>query len=214
MFFYFNNHGLFRLQFPYHLNMSIQMTLVFGILVTQMTALLLLLLPLPHVVRMRLLDGYAVLKRNTNVRVGVVFTTILLGLQFLDCVKKVRRYATLDNPYYAQFNAGQPMALLPDKLASKFYAQRNLYITGAVLYLELAIQTVITILDKLVRKENSYRELAKTSKSTESEDEEIRSLRDQIAKKEVDIKALKKQLTGLQSAYDGLNESKVNAKDE
>lgn len=191
------------------------MTLVFSILVTQMAFLLILLLPLPHVVRVRILDGFALLRSNSNAKVGFVFTIILLGLQFVDCVNKLKRYTRLADPYYAQFTSGQQKAgLLSDQLASKFYAQRNLYITGAVLYLSMAINTVVSILEKLVRKESSYRELSKKTKSTDLEDEEIRSLRDQILKRNVDIATLKKQLKGLQTAYDELNDSETNAKDE
>lgn len=192
------------------------MTLVFSMLITQMAFLLVLLLPLPYVVRARILDGYALFRGNSNVKVGFVFTIILLGLQFVDCVNKLRKFSNLDNPYFSQFTSGQLRSggLLYDQLASKFYAQRNLYITGAVLYLSMAINTVISILVKLVHKETSYRALSKSMKSTESEDEEIRSLRDKITKKEVDIATLKKQLKGLQTAYDGLNDSKINAKDE
>lgn len=104
--------------------------------------------------------------------------------------------------------------MLSDQLASKFYAQRNLYITGAVLYLSMAINTVVSILEKLVRKESSFRELSKSTNSTDIDDEEIRSLRDQILKRNVDIATLKKQLKGLQTAYDGLNKSEMNAKDD
>lgn len=196
--------------------MSIQMSLVFGLLVVEMSILVLLLLPLPHMLRVRLLNVCATLRQNKNFQVGLLFTSILLGLQFLDCVNKLKRYATLENPYFAQFNTQQQMAggLLYDKLASKFYAQRNLYITGAVLYLGLSINTVVSILRKLVFKETSYRELSKNTKSTEADDERIRSLREQISKREVDIATMKKQLKGLQSAYDGLSASGEKSKDE
>lgn len=196
--------------------MSIQMSLVFGLLVVEMSILVLLLLPLPHMLRVRLLNVCATLRQNKNFQVGLLFTSILLGLQFLDCVNKLKRYATLENPYFAQFNTQQQMAggLLYDKLASKFYAQRNLYITGAVLYLGLSINTVVSILRKLVFKETSYRELSKNTKSTEADDEQIRSLREQISKREVDIATMKKQLKGLQSAYDGLSASGEKSKDE
>lgn len=192
------------------------MSLVFGLLVVEMSILVLLLLPLPHMLRVRLLNVCATLRQNKNFQVGLLFTSILLGLQFLDCVNKLKRYATLENPYFAQFNTQQQMAggLLYDKLASKFYAQRNLYITGAVLYLGLSINTVVSILRKLVFKETSYRELSKNTKSTEADDEQIRSLREQISKREVDIATMKKQLKGLQSAYDGLSASGEKSKDE
>lgn len=192
------------------------MTLVFGILMAEMSFLLLLLLPLPHVLRSRILDGCAVLRLNANFNVGLIFVTALLGLQFFDCLNKLKRYSMIENPYFAQHNTAPQMAgtLLFDQLASKFYAQRNLYITGAVLYLELSINTVVSILRKLVLKENLYRKASIESEDTTKEDEQVRELREQISKKQVDIDTLKKQLKGLQSAYDGLTDVKAISKDE
>lgn len=192
------------------------MSLVFGVLMAQLATLVLLLLPLPHRVRSKLLDVSAMLQKSTNYKVGVIFVTALLGLQFMDCLNKVKRYSHMTNPYFAQMANPQQMtaSLLFDQLASKFYAQRNLYITGAVLYLEMAIYTVITILRKLVYKENAYRasvELRKAKPTDGSEAEKLRSL---ILLRVVDIATMKKQLEGVQSSYDKLTPAEARSKDD
>lgn len=196
--------------------MSIQMTLVFGVLLVEMAGLILLLLPLPYVVRTKILDASAFLKRNNNVKVGVVFLGLLMGLQFLDCVRKVQRYAQTENPYFAQYNTAQQMSagLLHDQLALKFYAQRNLYITGAVLYLALSINTVESILRKLVSKEAAYRAGKKLTAADTTRDEEVESLRALIKQREMDIEAMKKQLNGVQTAYDALSAPEARSKDD
>lgn len=194
------------------------MSLVFGALVAQMSYLLLILLPLPHIIRVRILNAYSTLRKNSNVKVGVVFSLVLLTLQFVDCVKKLQKYAGSSNPYYAQFQLGQQMGgqMLYDNLASKFFAQRNLYITGAVLYLAVAINTVHNILDKLVKKETEYRVLSKQSaaEAAKGDLEETQRLRDLLSLRDKDISAMKKQLEGIQVAYDLLNDNQVRSKDD
>lgn len=188
--------------------MSIQMNLVFGVLVGQMSALVLLLLPLPHAIRKRMVRGAAAAQQNSNFRVIVAFATVLLGLQFLDCFNKVRRFAEGD-PF------GSNVQLTHDRLASKFYAQRNLYLSGAVLYLELAIGVVVTILRKLVAKEEAYREQVGVAPDAPvGEDTVVDDLKKQIAQKDADIAALRKQLDGVQTAYDGLLGAPAKSKHE
>lgn len=194
------------------------MSLVFGALVAQMSFLLLILLPLPHIIRVRILETYSTLKKNSNVKVGVIFSLLLLTLQFIDCLKKLQKYAHSSNPYYAEAQRGQPVGalMLYDKLASKFFAQRNLYITGAVLYLAVAINTVHSILDKLVKKETEFRALSKESaaKSAAEDVGAIEHYRELLSVRDKDIATMKKQLEGIQTAYDLLNEDQARSKDE
>ncbi|KAK6456614.1 ER 25 kDa transmembrane protein [Scheffersomyces xylosifermentans] len=197
--------------------MSIQMTLVFVTLIGQMVVLLLLVLPLPHVVRTKIVDLTWVLQKSQNFKVGVAFSIILLGLQFLDCVARLKRiegYA--DAPFYLNSLGGtdqhaRSVSLTHEQLATKFYSQRNLYLSGAVLYLMLAIGTVITIVRKLVHKEAEYRKLTSAGKFG-SDDEEVEKYKQLIKLKEIDIQTFKKQLGGLQSAYNDLTPSEGTSK--
>lgn len=182
--------------------MSIQMSLVFATLMGQMAILAFLLMPLPHGVRARLVRGYAALRKTANFKVGLIFTLTLMALQFMDCLRKLQKYTRLEDGMVNR--AMQAVGLLLEQLASKFYAQRNLYLCGAVLYLGVAIETVLGILDKLVTKEALYR-------AAQVEDP---ALVEQIRKKDVEIAAMKKQLDGLQVAYDSLSSPEVRNKDD
>lgn len=190
------------------------MSLVFGILVGEMSFLLLLLLPLPFPVRSKINSATTAITRTSNFKVGLIFTTFVLGLQFVDCVNKLQRYS-MAGPYFTSFSQAANSNMLYDQLASKFYAQRNLYISGAVLYLEASIYTVITIMRKMVKKETEYRAVTNIRKdefdSPESKAEEFRNL---IKQKDIDIAALKKQLNGAQKQYDSLNEEVPKGKDD
>lgn len=181
--------------------MSLQMSLIFAALCGEMITLFSLVCPIPHPVRVRMMHAIEVLRTLNNFKIGVIFTTILLGMQFMDCINRLKKFLELGNPYFGSFSTtNQQIAgsLTSGQLASKFYAQRNLYLTGAVLYLELAIWVVVGIVEKLVAKETQLRVL--NSKATS--DEEAEKYKELIRKKDVDIKALKLQIDGLQRAYD------------
>lgn len=102
--------------------------------------------------------------------------------------------------------------LTHEQLATKFYSQRNLYLTGAVLYLMLAIRTVTTIVEKLVKKEGEYRELV--AKKAGGDSGEVDKYTELIKIRERDVQGLKKQIEGLQRAYDGLTKSEERKKDD
>ncbi|KAF3989087.1 hypothetical protein FT663_03758 [Candidozyma haemuli var. vulneris] len=195
--------------------MSLQMSLVFGLLVFEMSYLLLLLVPLPFAVRQKLVNGSVRLNQSKNFKSGWAFTTVMLGLQFIDCVQKLNKYHTSDGfPQSREVGTARY-----DQLASKFYSQRNLYITGAVLYLEVSIFTVVTILKKLVAKEESYRaatsvETGKGDSQTSDQQEEAAELRKLIKEKENDIATFRKQLEGVQRQYDSLNPAEVRSKSD
>lgn len=191
------------------------MSLVFGLLIFEMGYLLLLMVPLPFPVRQRLVNGSVKLNQSRNFKSGWAFTTVMLGLQFIDCVQKLQRYHSVDGSFQVR-DAGPARY---DQLASKFYSQRNLYITGAVLYLEISIVTVVTILKKLVQKEELYRaattaETGLSDKHTDDNKEEAAKLRELIKQKENDIAVFRKQLDGAQKQYDSLNVSETIGKSD
>ncbi|KAK6463854.1 ER 25 kDa transmembrane protein [Scheffersomyces coipomensis] len=192
--------------------MSIQLSLVFGAMVIQMITLLVLLLPLPYPVRAKIIDFTFVLQKSQNFKVGVIFAVLLLILQFLDCVNRLKKIGDYSgSPYFTTGVATETNRTLSyDQLATKFYSQRNLYLSGAVLYLMVAIGTVITIVRKLVKKETEYRTLL----SSEDNEGEVEKYKQLIKLKEKDIATFKKQLSGLQTAYNDLTPTGGVKKDE
>lgn len=180
------------------------MSLVFVTLITEMAILFALVLPLPHVVRRKFVHTVDLLRKSQNVKVGLVFFTIILGLQFFDCVNRLQRQEFMKNPYF--LNSLTSSMISNEQLASKFYSQRNLYLSGAVLYLELAIYSVTTIVRKLVLKEEKLR--------SGNDEGEIEKYEELIRLKEKDIEVMKKQIEGVQKAYDGLNKQTVISKDD
>lgn len=188
------------------------MTLVFGTLCFEMGFLLLLVLPLPHFFRFHIVDLVILLENSHYFKIGVGFWVALMSLQVADCVSRLNRFAKSvgHNPYFTTTqNNGGSAPLTHEQLASKFYAQRNLYISGAVLYLLVSIFTVVSIVKKLVIKEKAIREVTANEKSglksgSSSADEDIKAL---IQNKNSEISTLKQRVKELQSQFDLGSES-------
>ncbi|CAL1194183.1 Endoplasmic reticulum transmembrane protein 1 [Candida parapsilosis] len=162
-------------------------------------------------VRSQIVTLYTKITTAQNFRIFLMFSITLMSLQFYDCIQRLEKYRRVQENDVLQGFVNY------DKLASKFYSQRNLYLSGAILYLLMGIYTVASIVKKLVLKEKLYRELiaerddgSKTGKSDDSE--EIVKVKHLIELKQKDINALKKQLNGLQTAYDGLNKGEERSK--
>lgn len=182
--------------------MSLQMSIVFATLVAQMSFLFVLVTPLPFAVRKQVVDFTFFLQKNKHYNMFVSFFLLLMGLQTADCVQKLQRFHKTQNPYFAE-NVNKPLSY--DQLASKFYAQRNLYISGAVLYLTIATYTVVTIVRKLVVKEEAIRLVESGKVASPNEADDAAKLQQKLDKKEKEISALQKQVDGLQRQYNSLN---------
>ncbi|KAI3402636.1 YET1 [Candida oxycetoniae] len=146
-----------------------------------------------------------------------------MSLQFWDCYNRLKKFQHIDSSYGGDIGRG---FVNYDRLASKFYSQRNLYLSGAILYLQMCIGTVVTIVKRLVIKEKELRDSELVEKKAEFEGVEMQKKRkDQerqetiklkhlIELKQTDIDTLRKQLNGMQSAYDQLNAIESIKKDD
>lgn len=106
--------------------------------------------------------------------------------------------------------------------ARKFYSQRNMYLCGFTLFLSLILnRTYVMILDTLRLEEKVKRYEGDPKASGKDSDKlaqaggagEIGKLKNQLAQKDRDIEALKKQSEGLSREYGNLGDqySKQNA---
>lgn len=164
----------------------------------EMGLLFFMVLPLPHVIRRKFVKAIERLQASSNFKIGVIFISTILGLQFMDCLQRLRKFDYLKNPYFTTSNTSTSNTMLSnDQLASKFYSQRNLYISGAVLYLELAIFTVSTILKKLVAKKDTLRSM-NVKKEFGTKKEEANKYKELIKVKQEEINNLKKDIKSQQ----------------
>lgn len=159
-----------------------------------------LVLPLPLKLRKQFLKLYEYLFTSTEIKTTVYISLTLIGLLFIDSLQKNFKLKTSNT--YDPRNIQSTYAQGPDVMAKIFYNQRNLYISGAVLFFGVAIPTVFKIIRRLIKYEEFN--LEKTSK--EARDAKVQELKDELAKKEQDIEAFKSQKKGLEKAYDDLSD--------
>lgn len=181
------------------------MTFVFFCLVLEMVLLTLLLMPLPFKVRKGVVMISDKLIESTHYRVFIWFIGFIVSLMFLDSLKRSTtsyhhhrsgRHHHIDSASY----------LSPAELANRNYNQRNMYITGLVLYFALCIPTIVSILKKLIKHKDKYDNAINIPKT---DDLELNLLKEKLESKKLDIETMKKQIKNLSEAYNKLaDESK------
>ncbi|CAI4926407.1 BBT_HP_G0154140.mRNA.1.CDS.1 [Saccharomyces cerevisiae] len=128
--------------------MGVYLAVLFSLLVIEMAILFILVLPLPQRMRRWLYIRYSIISTNKKFRTYMVGIMIFVGLLFIDSWKrsqiKVSTYRNQKNPYI--INSVTPV----DSLASRAYNQRNVYISGFIIYFYICILTVMSILRRIV----------------------------------------------------------------
>lgn len=98
-------------------------------------------------------------------------------------------------------------------LASRAYNQRNMYISGFILYFSICIPTVMSIVKRLVKyqgliNEQEKQKLTKTSPKSEkisNKKAESTKLQEQLKKKQISLEGLQKQVKNLEKYFDEKN---------
>lgn len=192
--------------------MTVYYTLTFLLMVAEMVGFCVLVLPLPFTVRKKL---FAFLSENPLVAkaaYGLKISFIFIAILFVDAVQRMLRLTAKSED--AQGNQGmQDVRTETNFAARKFYAQRNMYLTGFTLFLSIILTRTFYILLDLVHVQNEYSELKKAStangKSGSSKDQsaEVARLKSELSAlqaKERDFENLKKQAGQQAAEYDRL----------
>ncbi|CAI4664932.1 CPA_1a_G0041340.mRNA.1.CDS.1 [Saccharomyces cerevisiae] len=128
--------------------MGVYLAVLFSLLVIEMAILFILVLPLPQRMRRWLYIRYSIISTNKKFRTYMVGIMIFVGLLFIDSWKRsqirVSTYRNQKIPYI--INSVTPV----DALASRAYNQRNVYISGFIIYFYICILTVMSILRRIV----------------------------------------------------------------
>lgn len=153
-----------------------------------MLAVAILVFPLPLTLRRYLFKIYERLWAVVEVRTIIRVISLLVGILFADALRSTFKFDTSKRSYQ----------LGSETMARRFYAQRNLYITGAIIFLTLAIPSVFTIVRRLIK----YEELKIQSKDPKVIEARVKELTTKLKSKQNDIDTLKKQKSGLEKSYD------------
>ncbi|PTN23272.1 Yet1p [Saccharomyces cerevisiae] len=192
--------------------MSLYFTTLFLLLTVEMVMLFIFVLPLPFRIRRGISSTYNQLTAKQQIKTIIFITGCLVGLLFIDSWKRSQIRVSL----YHNDNSGSigSSAVTPiQALASRAYNQRNMYISGFILYFSICIPTVMSIVKRLVKyqgliNEQEKQKLNKPSSNSKKDSNEADStkLQEELRKKQISLEGLQKQLKNLEKYFDEKNQ--------
>jgi B-cell receptor-associated protein 31 len=206
--------------------MTLYYTLVFMLLMAEMTLFMALIIPLPFTIRRRLFtfisENPLVAKAQHALKITFIFILIL----FVDSVNRV--YRVQQELAIASENnsaSGKAAVLGHERLevqARKFYSQRNMYLCGFTLFLSLILNRTYIMILEVLRLEEKVKQYEGTDKNTKQAEKlavagepgEIARLKRELARKDQDLENLKKQAAGLHREYDDLTEKYAKTQED
>lgn len=206
--------------------MTLYYSLVFLLLVAEMTLFMVLIIPLPFTVRRKLFTFISESPLVAKAQHGLKITFIFILILFIDSVNRVYRVqqelsiATENNG-----GSGKTAVLGHERLevqARKFYSQRNMYLCGFTLFLSLILNRTYIMILEVLRLEEKVKQYEGTDKNTKQAEKlavagepgEIARLKRELARKDQDLENLKKQASGLHREYDDLTEKYAKTQED
>lgn len=150
----------------------------------------LLALPLPSKIRAPLLNGISKPFQSVQVQVSIKSVLIFILILFVDAFNKA---ASIDKEL-KNVPVGAPFVDRSEIQAKRFYAQRNLYLTGFTLFLTLIITRTYSLVAELIDIKKTVRGGSLESKDTDSKiskSDEIAKLKEQQSQLQKKLDALK-----------------------
>ncbi|KAG2204195.1 hypothetical protein INT46_006079 [Mucor plumbeus] len=174
--------------------MTIYYTTVFFILVLEMISFGILVFPFPSYWRRAMLKFVssspliAKAIRTLKIVFGFIFVLFIDAVNRLQRIDQDQKPEDASHPYHDyNYEASQK--------ASKFYAQRNLYLTGFTLFLSLILERTSTLVIAMLKHEEEL-EYAKTEHASSKQDE--KTLLNMEKSYEDEIKTLQNEVVQLQ----------------
>jgi len=182
--------------------MTLYYSLVFFVLVAEMSIFLLLVVPLPFTWRKKMFGFISNSPVIAKLQYGMKITFIFILILFIDSVNRVYRVQR----ELSEMGHGGPYgnAMGADRSevqARKFYSQRNMYLCGFTLFLSLILNRTHSFILDILKLEQKVNELnVISSQSGKGAAAEV------LAKKDREIGAIKTQAAGLAREYDELSD--------
>ncbi|ORZ23984.1 B-cell receptor-associated protein 31-like-domain-containing protein [Absidia repens] len=130
--------------------MTIYYTLTFGILVIEMLMFGILVLPLPSHWRRAMLKFVST---SPLVAQALYVLKIVFGFIFVLFIDTVNRLQRIDVSEEGEQRTAHDYSYEANLKANKFYAQRNLYLTGFTLFLSLILERTSTLVIQMLKRE-------------------------------------------------------------
>lgn len=187
--------------------MSIQLTITFGALIGLCAITGMLLAPLPLRVLGAILAALEQAAQNKTGKVALAMFTAITAMSFLDAVRVGMLQANED---IVEFSSS-----VWDLRAKKFYSQRNMYIFGFILYLEVALVFVGMLVKSRVKNGQKLAQLAQQTQPAQSDAANGADTHAAKLKKlQTDVDALREQYENNAKGYDAAFERDPKATGE
>ncbi|KAI0178922.1 B-cell receptor-associated 31-like protein [Hypoxylon sp. FL1284] len=196
--------------------MTLYYSLVFVLLVAEMSLFMLLVVPMPFTIRRKMFTFLSENPIVAKIQYWLKITFVFILILFLDSVNRVYR-VQLELASATDSSKGTAAVMGHERLevqARKFYSQRNMYLCGFTLFLSLILNRTYLMIIETLRLEEKLKQYEGTDRKTKESEKlatagkpgEISRLKNEIEKRDRDIEALKKQAEGLSREYNELCE--------
>lgn len=135
--------------------MSVYFQLLFLVLTIEILILFILILPLPIKIRKTIYSYYEKIIKNSTIKTILLMSSIIVGMLFIDSYKRSRYTVTLPHHKSQQHHHLSEndidIATTPlETLVTRAYNQRNVYISGFILYFGFCIITIMNLIKKII----------------------------------------------------------------
>lgn len=176
--------------------MAIQYVCAFSILVTEVVLFALISLPLPSKYRAPLLKALSKPFNSESVQIGIKCVFVFIGILFFDSVQRVRKVGDeltirdgglLDNHLSNAIGGAVSRAEIKSR---RFYAQRNMYLTGFCLFLSFVVYRTYSLVFELLEVKEKIRTLESSGKAGTASTVDKEDLLEQIKQVEEEKEAI------------------------
>ncbi|KZP33266.1 endoplasmic reticulum protein [Athelia psychrophila] len=182
------------------------------LLAAEMGTFCILVAPLPYAVRKRLFRFLSESPIVAKIAYGLKISFIFVGILFVDALQRMFRVTAESDLGKSHGQPMQDVRTETNFAARKFYAQRNVYLTGFTLFLSLVLTRCFYIILDLIHVQEEYAKLkqetaGKSRASGSSDQKTIEDLKAKLTASEAkarDFDTLKKQAAQNASEYDNL----------
>ncbi|KAL1931235.1 hypothetical protein VTP01DRAFT_10372 [Rhizomucor pusillus] len=195
--------------------MTIYYTLTFTLLVLEMAMFAILVLPLPLHWRRAMLKG---IKSSPVIQKALHALKIIFGFIFVLFMDTVNRLQRIQEEVEQEAEHRHDYSFEANLHAKRFYAQRNLYLTGFTLFLSLILERTTALVTDMIQREEQLQHMKKESAQAKEDQgrleeieasykKQIDELSSQVAalkQQERDIEGLKKRAAQQSAEYDQL----------
>ncbi|KAF9187914.1 hypothetical protein BGZ51_000099 [Haplosporangium sp. Z 767] len=188
--------------------MSLPYTMVFSLLMAEMIIFIFLILPLPFKWRRGLLKFLAESPLMANVQYAMKIVFIFVFILFVDSLNRVVKVEEInENSHHHHHGHGAESSMA----ARRFYAQRNMYLTGFTLFLSLILNRTFFMILDLLKSEEKMEIIKKQAAQQSKEYERVLESETKLKK---EVKELSEIVANHASAKRDLENLKKQAKQQ